>query len=139
MPELRSSLSAAREQALAVRSLYEVLEQRFNGNTWSLHELMIGFSNDVGYIGRLLLAQDGTWKINGDPRAELEHKLAESMWWTFVLADKLDIDLDAAYTDTMSNIRAGLESTIARTEPTQSNEAADPAPPRPADKRTQEW
>ena len=118
MPEHASSLSSAREQALSVRSQYEVLEERFNGKTWSLHELMIGFSNDVGHIGRLLLAHDGTWGIDGDPRAELKHKLAESMWWTFVLADRLDIDLDEAYTDTLAGIAAALEATIARTGPT---------------------
>ena len=122
MPEHASSLSAAREQALAVRSLYEVLEERFNGKTWSLHELMIGFSNDVGNIGRLLLAHDGIWDIDGDPRAELKHKLAESMWWTFVLADKLDIEIDEAYAETMDRTRVGLESTIARTDPTGSNQ-----------------
>jgi effector-binding domain-containing protein len=120
MTESAPSLAAAREQALAVRSLYETLEQRFNGKTWSLHELMIGFSHDVGHIGRLLLAHDGTWGIDGDPRAELEHKLAESMWWTFVLADRLGIDVDEAYARTMERIRAGLEATIARTDPTAS-------------------
>lgn len=111
-----SPLAAARAQALEVRALYEILEERFNGKTWSLHELMIGFSNDVGYIGRLLLADDGTWGIDGDPRTELKHKLAESMWWTFVLADRLGIDMDEAYGDTMSSIRTNLEATIARTE-----------------------
>lgn len=120
MPESAPSLAAAREQALAVRSLYEVLEQRFNGKTWSLHELMIGFSNDVGYIGRLLLAHEGTWSIDGDPRTELEHKLSEAMWWTFVLADRLGIDIDDAYAQTMDRIRSGLESTIARTDHTGS-------------------
>lgn len=117
MPNQTPSLAVAREQALAVRSLYEILEQRLNGKTWSLHELMIGYSNDVGYIGRLLLAHDGTWSIDGDPKTELKYKLAESIWWTFVLADKLGIDLDEAYADAMASIRAGLESTIARTEP----------------------
>jgi len=112
-----ANLGPARTEALAVRALYEVLEERFNGKTWSLHELMIGFSNDVGYIGRLLLAHDGTWGIEGDAEAELRHKLAESMWWLFVLADKLDIDLDSAFTDTMARIRTGLEATVARTEP----------------------
>ncbi|PZU37603.1 MAG: hypothetical protein DI573_11265 [Microbacterium sp.] len=107
----------SRSGRVPVLAKYEVLEERINGKTWSLHELMIGFSNDVGSIGRLLLAHDGTWAIDGDPKAELEHRLAESIWWTFVLADKLDIDLDEAYADTMSSIRAGLESTIARTEP----------------------
>lgn len=110
-----SALSTARDQAREVRALYEILEQRLNGRTWSTHELMIGFSNDVGYIGRLLLADEGTWTIDGDPRAELRHKLAESMWWTFVLADRIGIDLVDAYARTMSSIRSDLEATIART------------------------
>lgn len=112
------SLVTARATALEVRRLYEILEQRFNGTTWSLHELMLGFSNDVGSIGRLILANDGTWEIDGDPRAELQHKLAESVWWTFVLADRLGIDLDQAYSHTMATIRGELEATIARTAPT---------------------
>lgn len=116
MPKQTSSLSDARAEALEVRALYEVLEKRLNGRTWSIPELMIGFSNDVGYIGRLLLAHEGTWSIDGDPSAELKHKLAESLWWAFVLADKLDIDLDEAYANTMSSIRAGLQTTIERTE-----------------------
>lgn len=114
------NLTPAREVPLDVRRLYEVLEQRFNGTTWSLHELMIGFSNDIGYIGRLLLAHDGTWAIDGDADAELKHKLAEALWWVFVLADKLDIDIDHAFTDTMSTIRTGLNTTIARTSPTEA-------------------
>jgi len=72
------------------------------------------FSNDVGHIGRLLLAHDGTWPINGDVTAELEHKLAESLWWTFVLADKLGVDIDDAFVQTMSTIEKGLEAAISR-------------------------
>lgn len=110
-----SLLHPAREQALAVRALYEILEERLNGKTWSLHELMIGFANDVGTIGRLLLAHDGTWGIEGDVDAELKHKLAESLWWTFVLADKLGIDIDKAFADTMTTIQADLKIAIAST------------------------
>ena len=112
-----SGLAAASTEALSVRALYEILEQRFNGKTWSLNEMAIGYSNDVGYIGRLLLAHDGTWPIDGDATAELEHKLAESLWWTFVLANKLDIDIERAFTETMSTIRSNLEATIDRTAP----------------------
>jgi len=114
------NLDRARDDALDVRRLYEILEQRFNGKTWSLHELMIGFSGDVGTIGRLLLAHDGTWPIDGDAEEELKHKLAEALWWVFVLADKLDIDIDEAFTKTMSSIRTDLEATIVRTTPTQT-------------------
>jgi hypothetical protein len=109
-----AQLGEARDQALSVRALYEVLEKRFNGETWSLHELMIGFSNDVGQIGRLLLADSGTWPIDGDAQAELRHKLSESIWWVFVLADRLDIDIDTAYATTMATLHAGLEASVAR-------------------------
>lgn len=112
-----SPLDEARERALAVRAKYEILEQRFNGKTWSLHEMMLGFSNDVGYLGRLILANDGIWDIDGDVEAELKHKLAESVWWNFVIADRLGIDLGAAYAETMENIGAALDVTIARTDP----------------------
>ncbi|WP_104134644.1 hypothetical protein [Cryobacterium sp. Y62] len=89
-----SGLSAASTEALSVQALHEILEQRFNGKTWSLNEMAIGYTNDVGYIGRLLLAHDGIWPIDGDATAGVKHKLAESLWWSFVLANKLDIDID---------------------------------------------
>ncbi|SDM96837.1 hypothetical protein SAMN05216368_10393 [Cryobacterium flavum] len=79
--------------------------------------MAIGYTNDVGYVGRLLLVHDGTWPIDGDATAELKHKLAESLWWTFVLADKLDIDIDQAFTGTMTTIRTNLEATSERTKP----------------------
>ncbi|MBY4275378.1 hypothetical protein HQO27_20190 [Rhodococcus fascians] len=106
------SLERPRDRALEVRALYEVLEQRFNGKVWSLHELMIGFTNDVGTIGRLILANDGTWEIDGNVDKQLQHKLAESMWWIFVLADRLEIDMSQAFTTTMNRIHAGLEATV---------------------------
>ncbi|HEV7949551.1 MAG TPA: hypothetical protein VGP24_07280, partial [Glaciihabitans sp.] len=103
-------LDEASEKALAVRTLYETIEQHVNGKTWSLHELMLGFSNDVGQVGRLILANDGTWPIDGDVHAELQHKLAESIWWAIVLANKLDIDISDAYSRTMDTIQSGLTS-----------------------------
>ncbi len=128
-----AGLTTASAEALSVRALYEILEQRFNGTTWSLPELMVGFSNDVGHIGRLVLASNGTWPLDSDGdgdgdgdgstsvAVQLAHKLAESLWWTFVLADKLDIDIDAAFSETMMTIRAGLVDTITRTEPEQAD------------------
>lgn len=107
-----ATLADARDRALEVRALYEILEQRLNGKVWSDHELMLGFANDVGHIGRLLLARDGTWDIEGDPAAELEHKLAESLWWIFVLADRVGVDMTDAFNTTLDKIQAGLEGAV---------------------------
>lgn len=69
---------------------------------------MLGFANDVGTVGRLILAREGTWQIDGDVTAQLEHKLAESMWWVMVIAERLDIDIADAFASTMDQIEAGL-------------------------------
>lgn len=104
----QQTLADADATALEVRALYEQIEQRVLQRTWTLPELAVGFTNDAAYVGRLVLAAEHTWDIAGDVDAELEHKLAECMWWLFVLADKLDVDLPAAYAETMQKIGGGL-------------------------------
>jgi hypothetical protein len=104
----QQTLADADATALEVRALYEQIEQRILKRTWTLPELAVGFTNDAAYVGRLVLAAERTWDIPGDVDAELEHKLAECMWWLFVLADKLDVDLPAAYAETMEKIGGGL-------------------------------
>jgi NTP pyrophosphatase (non-canonical NTP hydrolase) len=111
-----SGLDHARERAMDVRALYETLEQRMNGKVWTLHELMLGFSNDVGTVGRLVLAHDGTWDIDGDVAAQLRHKLSESMWWVIVIAERLGINIAEAYPDTMDRIEAGLSRAVGTTD-----------------------
>jgi NTP pyrophosphatase (non-canonical NTP hydrolase) len=101
-------LEGARARALEIRALYETLEVQLNGRVWSLHELMLGFSNDVGTVGRLILARDGTWEIDGDADAQLRHKLSESLWWVIVIAERLGIDIDDAYAATMHTIEARI-------------------------------
>jgi NTP pyrophosphatase (non-canonical NTP hydrolase) len=93
---------------MEVRALYEAIERRLNGQVWTLQELMLGFSNDVGTVGRLILAHEGTWEIAGDVDAQLEHKLSESLWWVIVIAERLGIDISAAFADTMDKIELGL-------------------------------
>lgn len=104
----QQTLADADATALEVRALYEQIEQRILQRTWTLPELAVGFTNDAAYVGRLVLAAERTWDIDGDVDAELKHKLAECMWWLFVLADKLDVDLPAAYAETMQKIGGGL-------------------------------
>jgi hypothetical protein len=108
----KAGLAEADDRALKVRAQYEQLEQRLLGRTWTLPELAVGFTNDAAYVGRLVLAAERTWGIDGDVDAELRHKLAECLWWVFVLADRLDVDMPEAYAATMDRIDAGLERTL---------------------------
>jgi len=101
-------LESARQRAMEVRALYEAIERRVNGQVWTLQELVLGFSNDVGTVGRLVLAHDGTWEIAGDLDAQLAYKLSESLWWVIVIAERLGIDISAAFADTMDRIEQGL-------------------------------
>jgi hypothetical protein len=107
-----TGLAEAADMALRVRAHYEQLEQRLLGRTWTLPELAVGFTNDAAYVGRLVLAAERTWDIDGDVDAELRHKLAECLWWAFVLADKLGVDLPEAYEATMDRIDTGLRKTL---------------------------
>ncbi|MFE3737010.1 hypothetical protein [Streptomyces sp. NPDC059134] len=108
----KAGLVEADDRALRVRSQYEQIEQRVLGRTWTLPELAVGFTNDAAYVGRLVLAAERTWGIDGDVDAELRHKLSECLWWVFVLADRLDVDIPEAYATTMDRIGAGLERTL---------------------------
>ncbi|SDF00964.1 hypothetical protein SAMN05660662_0677 [Blastococcus aurantiacus] len=101
-------LESARRRAMEVRALYEAIERRLNGQEWTLQELMLGFGNDVGTVGRLILAHEGTWEIDGDVDAQLAHKLSESLWWVIVIAERLGIDISVAFADTMNRIEHGL-------------------------------
>lgn len=105
-------LEAARRRAMEIRALYETLETRLNGQVWTLHELMLGFGNDVGTVGRLILAHDGTWDVDGDVDAQLAHKLSESLWWVIVIAERLGIDINEAFGQTMDRIERGLAPTV---------------------------
>ncbi|MFD9287705.1 hypothetical protein ACFWBV_05190 [Streptomyces sp. NPDC060030] len=112
MPDDKTGLVEADDRALKVRAQYEQIEQRVLGRTWTLPELALGFTNDAAYVGRLVLAAERTWGIDGDVDAELRHKLAECLWWVFVLADRLDVDMPEAYEATMDRIGDGLRRTL---------------------------
>ena len=98
----------ARDTARGVRELYERLEREFNGQVWTTAEITMGFTADVGQVTRLVLAAEGTWPVDGDLDGQLRHKLAECLWWTFVLADRLGVDMEQAYTSTMDRIQQQL-------------------------------
>ncbi|SES31025.1 nucleoside triphosphate pyrophosphohydrolase family protein [Pedobacter rhizosphaerae] len=82
-------------RALKIRTKYHELEHLNHGSEWSIEEDALAYLSDAGLVGRNVMAQQERW-----PKAyaheELEHKLAENIWWLIVLANRMDMDIKMA-------------------------------------------
>jgi NTP pyrophosphatase (non-canonical NTP hydrolase) len=97
-----------------VRGLYEQMEERMHGSAWTPQELIVGFMQDVGDLGRLVMAAEGRWMHGDDLAGDLAHELAECLWWVLVLARRLGVDIDDAFASTMAGLDARLTARLAQ-------------------------
>ena len=79
-----------------MRKRYHRLELKHHGSEWTIAEDALAFLTDAGLVGRLTMSQQGRWPKGKRTPGELEHKLAECVWWLIVLADRMEIDLESA-------------------------------------------
>jgi len=113
---INMDLTTATARAMHIRGLYEQLEKRLHGSSWTPQEVFIGFGYDVGDLGRLVMAAQDRWMHEGDLPAELGSKLSECLWWILVLAKRLDVDLTAAFAARMDELDRELTASVAKTE-----------------------
>lgn len=76
-----------------IRDKYHKLEKHYHGSEWTIEEDALAFLTDAGLVGRLTMAQQGRWPNSGNDTSQLKHKLSECIWWLFVLAERMDIDI----------------------------------------------
>lgn len=107
-------IADATAQARRVRDLYHRIEVAKEGGPWEVKDDMLGLVNDVGTLSRLVMATEGRWAPEGDLDALLRGKLAESLWWVLVLADRTGVDIADAYARTMGAIEAHLQQSVDR-------------------------
>jgi NTP pyrophosphatase (non-canonical NTP hydrolase) len=81
------------ERAFVVHGLYDELNLRERGRTWTREEFMLGFVGDVGDLAKLAMAAEGARETPG----ELGHELADCLWAVLVLARLHDVDLAAEF------------------------------------------
>lgn len=79
-----------------IRERYHALELTHHGSKWSVEEDALAFLTDAALVGRLIMAQQGRWPRGDDSEEQLSHKLGESIWWLLTLADRTEIDINAA-------------------------------------------
>ena len=98
-----------RTRARAVRARYAAMELERYGRGWTREEIALGFMGDVGDLTKLIQASEGVRAIS-DAHAKLGHELADCLWSVIVLADAYGIDLEAAFTRTMDELEAHLDT-----------------------------
>ncbi|WP_430391784.1 nucleotide pyrophosphohydrolase [Dyella sp. 20L07] len=89
-------LSDLEKAALQLNELYEQLEVKRYGRTWTTVELALGFVGDVGDLAKLIQANAGIRDID-DCKAKLGHELSDCLWSIIVLAKKCGVDLEAEF------------------------------------------
>jgi hypothetical protein len=88
-------------RSLEIRKKYHQLEVQHHGSEWSAEEDALAFLTDAGLVGRNIMSQQQRWP-KANSQSELEHKLAESIWWLIVLAKRTDIDIKEAMDNFLS-------------------------------------
>ncbi|MCW1961215.1 MazG-like protein [Chryseobacterium viscerum] len=83
------------KRSLEIREKYHQLEIKSNGTQWTLEEDALAYLTDAGLVGRNVMSHEKTW-LKKDAAEELEHKLAENIWWLIILADRTGIDIKEA-------------------------------------------
>lgn len=84
------------DRSIQIRKCYHQLEKTIHHNEWTIEEDALAFLTDAGLVGRLTMSKQGRWPTDKDPTLELESKIAESMWWLIVLAQRMNIDIEKA-------------------------------------------
>ncbi len=97
------------EMARAVRAKYAAVETERYGRPWSREEIMLGFVGDVGDLAQLVQGKEGV-RPRDDLDAALAHELADCLWCVLTLADSYDVDLGAAFEETMTDLGASLDA-----------------------------
>jgi NTP pyrophosphatase (non-canonical NTP hydrolase) len=105
--DLRAAIDTLSTRAAEVRAQFMAYEERTVGHAWGPSELLNGFAVDVGDLTRLVMAKQGH-RVVDDVDGRLAHELADCLWSVLVLARALDVDLGAAFVQTMDDLEAWL-------------------------------
>ena len=102
-------LKDLQQKALEIADKYSELNQSQERPNWSAAEYMQAFVGDVGDLAKLVMAKNNFRTIDNHDQ-KIAHELSDCLWAILVLARKLDIDLESAFTETMLTIEQKIKS-----------------------------
>jgi NTP pyrophosphatase (non-canonical NTP hydrolase) len=100
--------SAVILRALTIRGKFADYETRTYGREWTIEELTLGLMKDVGDLAMLVQASQGVRQVPDLDKA-LGHELSDCLWSVIALADRLGINLETAFTQTMDELDQALQ------------------------------
>ena len=100
--------SAVILRALTIRGKFADYETRTYGREWTTEELTLGLMKDVGDLAMLVQASQGVRQVPDLDKA-LGHELSDCLWSVIALADRLGINLETAFTQTMDELDRALQ------------------------------
>ena len=95
--------SELEESALNLNELYEELEIKLYGRSWTVEELVLGFMGDIGDLAKLIQANEGIRDID-NYKSKLGHEFSDCLWSVIVLANKCGIDLEAEFSKSIKEL-----------------------------------
>jgi NTP pyrophosphatase (non-canonical NTP hydrolase) len=110
-PDEMPTLAALQVEAMKVKGLYDQMNRKQRGRTWTNEEFMLGFVGDVGDLAKLVMAQEGAREVPGG-LAALGHELADCLWSVLVLSHNYGVDLVGEFQHTISMLTSRIEAEI---------------------------
>jgi NTP pyrophosphatase (non-canonical NTP hydrolase) len=107
---MSQSFSDLSKKALTVRDHYNELQKADGRKTWNAQDRMAGFVGDVGELSKLIMVKHNLRRGPQDIGEAIEHELSDCLWSVIVLADELNVDLEEAFTRSMTELRMRIES-----------------------------
>jgi NTP pyrophosphatase (non-canonical NTP hydrolase) len=105
-------IEAATAKAANLAALFDQLNEANGQQAWSGLDLALGFVGDVGDLVRQVQVAENVRTYPGG-REALEHELADCLWSVLVLAERYDVDLEAAFDKTTTQMQARVVAKLA--------------------------
>jgi NTP pyrophosphatase (non-canonical NTP hydrolase) len=118
---IEMDITTATAKATDLAGLFDRLNEASGQRAWSGLDLALGFVGDVGDLVRQVQVAENVRTYPGG-REALEHELADCLWSVLMLADRYDVDLEAAFGKTVAQLEARVTAKLAAL-----SESADPA------------
>ncbi len=87
-----------------LKQQYHALNRLEGYKVWGTNEYLLGLQGDVGDLVKRYLAKKGFTFARKDDDTKLGEELADILWDILVIAEELDMDLEAEFAKTLKRI-----------------------------------